>query len=569
MIRDWSIKTKLRAVMLVTASAVLGLTAVAFISYELLTFRNELIRNVSMLAAVIAANSTASLAFRNEQDAQETMRALQAEPQIVAASLYDKDQRLFASYPSHRPEHALLREIGGEGYRFKDGYLLFSQPVFQANKRQGTLFLKADLTAMYQRFRLYLGIVALVLAFALLLALALSNAFQKELSEPILALAATARTVSRSKQYSIQARKFSADEIGQLTDAFNDMMVQIHARDTALRDQEESLHLALTAAQMGTWSWEPRSDQLHWDDTQHQMFGLKPGAFGGSQQHFIDLVVPDDRERVSQAYTRAIEQKSDLGLEFCVYWPDGSIHYLVSRGKALFDAQGEITRVTGVTMDISQSKIKENKIQAALAEKDILLSEIHHRVKNNLQIVDSLINLQSSQVDDPQVLGMLRDSQNCIRSMALIHQTLYQSNDLSRVDFSAVLSSLVPILVSSYGVDPKRITLSIEAPKILLPLNIAMPCGLVVNELIVNAIKHAFPQERSGEIRIECKSNAEGCVTLAVSDDGVGIPEGLVIEHTATLGLQLITLLAEQISANLCFRRANPTRVALRFSLPK
>lgn len=226
----------------------------------------------------------------------------------------------------------------------------------------------------------------------------------------------------------------------------------------------------------------------------------------------------------------------------------------------------EGTKVLSAIVDISDRKLKEQKIQAALEEKNILLGEIHHRVKNNLQIVHSLLDLQSTRIDDDAVLEMLRDSQNRIRSMALIHQTLYQSNDFARVNFSNVLESLVPSLVESYGIDSGAVEFSINANDVLLPLNLAIPCGLIVNELVTNALKHGFPNGRCGEITIELlKHNSE--VLLSVSDNGVGVSPDFDLEKRTTLGLQLVSLLADQINARLSIERANPTRFALTFSL--
>lgn len=221
--------------------------------------------------------------------------------------------------------------------------------------------------------------------------------------------------------------------------------------------------------------------------------------------------------------------------------------------------------VLSAIVDISDRKQKEERIQAALREKDILLGEIHHRVKNNLQLVHSLLDLQSSQIDDPVILGMLRDSQNRIRSMVLIHQTLYQSKDFARVDFASFLDSLLPTLVASYGMDSDRISLVVKTVEVHLPLSVAIPCGLVVNELITNAFKHAFPDSRQGEIMVDLTDGGDGNVGLVVSDNGVGIPAGLDIERTATLGLQLVVLLTDQLGGVVSIQRANPTCFSLRF----
>ena len=224
----------------------------------------------------------------------------------------------------------------------------------------------------------------------------------------------------------------------------------------------------------------------------------------------------------------------------------------------------EGTMVLSAIVDISDRKQKEERIVQALREKDVLLGEIHHRVKNNLQIVYSLLGLQLARISDPLVLDLLRDSQNRIRSMALIHRTLYQSKDFARVDINSFLDSLVPSLITSYGVQPGRVVVHVDALGVLLPINVAIPCGLVVNELISNALKHAFPHGRSGEITVTLRNEPDEQLFLSVSDDGVGIPADLDIAETATLGLQLVRLLADQLGADITIQRANPTRFELR-----
>jgi PAS domain S-box-containing protein len=224
-------------------------------------------------------------------------------------------------------------------------------------------------------------------------------------------------------------------------------------------------------------------------------------------------------------------------------------------------------KVLSAIVDISDRKHKEERIIQALNEKDILLGEIHHRVKNNLQIVHSLLELQLAQTSDPVVIGILRDGQNRIYSMALIHQTLYQSKDFARVDFDSFLNSLASNLTMSYGAPPNRIAVSTDASGVLLPINIAVPCGLVVSELISNAFKHAFPGGRSGHVIATLRKEPEDQVVLSVSDDGVGIPDEVDIAQTATLGLQLVGLLADQLGADVTIQRVNPTRFELRLSL--
>ncbi len=229
----------------------------------------------------------------------------------------------------------------------------------------------------------------------------------------------------------------------------------------------------------------------------------------------------------------------------------------------------EGTLVLSAIVDITDRKHKEQRIEAALREKDVLLREIHHRVKNNLQIIDSLLNLQAARIADTNVQDMLRESQNRIRSMALIHQTLYQSNDFAEVDFRLFLESLVRTLASSHGVDAEHIQMTVEADPVTLPLDSAIPCGLAVNELITNALKHAFPAKRVGKIITCLKSESGDNIMVSVADDGIGMPPDIDINTTPTLGLQLVTLLADQLRGKVVMDTTERTTFSLRFPRTK
>jgi PAS domain S-box-containing protein len=218
-------------------------------------------------------------------------------------------------------------------------------------------------------------------------------------------------------------------------------------------------------------------------------------------------------------------------------------------------------------VNISAKRREEARIRTALKEKEILLGEIHHRVKNNLQIVSSLLNLQAARVEDHAIRELLRDSQNRIHSMALIHQTLYSSKDFESVDFAQFSATLLPALIESFSIDPTRIVTRVEVEPVHLPIDTAVPCGLVVNELITNALKHAFPNRARGEIHVALTRQPGNEVLLSVSDDGIGLPEHADINTTETLGLQLVGLLAAQLDGEVSIHRSDPTRISLRFSI--
>lgn len=201
--------------------------------------------------------------------------------------------------------------------------------------------------------------------------------------------------------------------------------------------------------------------------------------------------------------------------------------------------------------DITARKLAEEKVKASLKEKEVLLREVHHRVKNNLQIIYSLLNLQADRIEHPGAALLLRDSQDRIQSIALVHEQLYRSEDLASVRFADYLRTITQYLLNSYGVDTQQVCLAVDAQNIALPVDIALPCGLIVHELISNALKHAFPDGRKGKISIELHDHEGEHAVLHIADDGVGFPEYFNLVESKTLGLQLAFGLANQLGGRL------------------
>jgi signal transduction histidine kinase/HAMP domain-containing protein len=236
-LRNTPIRRKLMAIILLISGVVSVLTCAAFFASEFLTFRQTSGQQLSTLGKIIGANSTAALAFDNQDDAQEILAALKAEPHIVAGALYDKSGALFSKYPANLPATAFPAAPTADGYRFEQSHLVSVQPVVQGGKRLGTLYLASDMGAMYERFRLYAGIVTLVCAGSFLVAYVLSRKLQRQISEPILALAETAKAISGRQDYSVRATKQGEDELGLLTDAFNQMLAQIQRLNQELEQR--------------------------------------------------------------------------------------------------------------------------------------------------------------------------------------------------------------------------------------------------------------------------------------------------------------------------------------------
>jgi PAS domain S-box-containing protein len=217
-------------------------------------------------------------------------------------------------------------------------------------------------------------------------------------------------------------------------------------------------------------------------------------------------------------------------------------------------------------MDISERKKNEEELKRSLTEKEILLREVHHRVKNNMQVISGLIELQSTQISDPGIQRLFEESYNRIKTMALIHESLYRSNDFDRINFSAYLNELVTYLLDSYGRSTEEITVDIQLPVTHLSMDMAIPCGLVANELISNCLKHAFPDGRHGTITIRLTQASEKECEFSVSDDGVGMPEGLDFRKSPSFGLRLINgLAAHQMRGTIEHREGKGTTFVIRF----
>jgi PAS domain S-box-containing protein len=223
-------------------------------------------------------------------------------------------------------------------------------------------------------------------------------------------------------------------------------------------------------------------------------------------------------------------------------------------------------QMMAIVRNISDRKRAEAQIQNSLHEKEVLLKEIHHRVKNNLYIISNLLDLQSDTITDPQLLSLFSDSQMRIQSMALIHEQLYQSDNLGQIDFADYLQRLINNLFFSFGEEVGDVHPILEVEPITLNLETAIPCGLIVNEIITNAFKHAFPQGQPGEIRIRLFSDIEQHLHLHLMDNGIGIPDDLDWENSPSLGLRLVRILAQQLKATLNFKRDAGTTVELTFS---
>jgi PAS domain S-box-containing protein len=278
---------------------------------------------------------------------------------------------------------------------------------------------------------------------------------------------------------------------------------------------------------------------------------------------WANRIHPDDREWAVE-YCRQLTEKLK-GHEF-VYrmiskegktvWLHDIIHVISENQKPV--------RLTGIMFDVTHTKEDEEQIKTSLKEKETLIKEIHHRVKNNLAVIQSLLKLQAIHIKDEKTKGLFNESQNRVQSMSMIHERLYKTEDLSTINFGEYIRSLATQLFHSYKIDPSLVKLVINIPDLSVDVNTMIPCGLILNELVSNACKYAFPDDRKGELNIMLDKRDDE-YSLTVKDDGVGLPENLDIYKTESLGMRIVTSLVSQINGKLSVDKEGGTKFSIKF----
>jgi PAS domain S-box-containing protein len=278
------------------------------------------------------------------------------------------------------------------------------------------------------------------------------------------------------------------------------------------------------------------------------MLGYSQEEWLGNPVLWYERLYPDDRRLLDAEFARGCLTGGPFKAQCRFLSRDGRVVWVHGEARLIKDPRGVPMLLQGVAFDISESKRAEETVRASLREKETLLKEIHHRVKNNLQVTSSLLRLQTEGVADEGARRALGDSQNRIRSMALVHELLYRSKDLSRVDLADYVRDVSRQLLRSQEIDPARITIDLRLDTALVVADLAVPCGLLLNELLSNCLKHAFPDRRRGCIQIEVRAQP-GRLSLTVADDGIGLT-GTGAAPTS-LGLRLVHTLADQVGGKL------------------
>ncbi|NML17868.1 PAS domain S-box protein [Azohydromonas caseinilytica] len=325
----------------------------------------------------------------------------------------------------------------------------------------------------------------------------------------------------------------------------------LQERTQQLAQARLRLDMALTAGRMGVWDWIVPTGEAYWNRQMYELLGLPVREDGAGQgEVFNAMVHPEDRPAYDQKLARALSDGSIFEMEFRLLRLDGQLRWVLGRGQAMLDEDGQVLRMAGVSLDITAQKTAQLALARALQDKDLLLYEVHHRVKNNLQVINSLLSLQLRSVTDPQGRRAIEEAAARVGVMARLHQELYRSDRHGMLDLAHWLRRLALDTLRLLDGD-RRIALDFEADAgLLLGADQVVPLSLAVSELLTNAVKYAFPPGRTGTVRLRVHRHAQELRVL-VADDGVGLPADFDLEASSGLGMRIIHALVRQIDARL------------------
>ena len=291
--------------------------------------------------------------------------------------------------------------------------------------------------------------------------------------------------------------------------------------------------------------------------------GLSKEKLIGKHLDDLDIILDEDKPLHIDKIVDLLDGNKVKPFEARLMDKNGILRWVNVRLTSI-EKEDVVSFILIIASDITELKKYENEIQDSLHEKEILLQEIHHRVKNNMQIISSLLSIQTRYVDDEESINILKESQNRVKSLAMIHEKLYKSHNFNKIHLLDYIESLVWDLFYSYAIEKGRIKPILDIDDIELNIETSVPCGLIITELVSNSLKYAFPDHREGELEVSLKV-IDNYYELTISDNGVGIPEDIDFFNTDSLGLQLVNSLTDQIDGEIYFDRSNGTKFTITF----
>lgn len=569
---DMPIRDKLRLIIVIISGLAVLMACTVFVTYQWVSGRSSISRRMHILTDIVADQSTAALEFSQAPQAAAILASLRADRQIVTAALYTKDGRLFASYrrdgdgsatPPSRPEP------DGETFQGRD--FVVSQPVLSSGERIGTFYIRTDRSEAWRRLRVNLATVGLVLLGAIGASLFLAGRLGGLVTEPVMRLARVVQTVSIRRDYAVRVESRGHDELGRLIDGFNDMLVQIQERDTALararddlefRVQERTRELqdeiaerrsaqallqekdarlteAQVIARLGSWEWLPHSNALSWSEEMYRIYGVPPSAYGGRFGDYVGLAYPEDRGGLEAALESAARTREPFVHEYRIIRPDGSVHYLHARGKTIAE-EGLPVRVVGTAQDVTERKLSEQSIhdlnlelqarmgELASANRDLegFSYSVSHDLRAPLRAIDGFSQMLAEDcaegLDEVGQRYLDTISQNTRRMGRLIDDLL----DFSRLGRKTLATSTVDVASLAREVFAE---LREQAPGREMELRLSeLPPGhadpAMMRQVLVNLLSNAikYTRGRSPAIIEMGAHQSEGATVYFVRDNGIG-----------------------------------------------
>jgi PAS domain S-box-containing protein len=532
-----SIKRKVTTVIMRASIAVLLVTVAAFMVYDMVTFRQTMVQNLQTEARTIADNCTGDLAFRNEKDAANDLASLQTSPHITAAAIYDAEGRLFAKYPATLSDDSLPASPAGGSYEFGQAHLTVLQPVVQSGKPLGTLYLQSDLAALTQRLQIYGVISLLITAGVLLIAFWLSLTLQQRITNPIIALAKTARDISRQRNFSVRAEKMSDDELGELTEAFNTMLDQLQSSHADLEKSRVQLQIVTDYASVFLCHVDRHQTFQFVNPAFAARFKLTPDQVTG--RSIRDIVGARAYETLRPHIERAIAGER---VEFELEVPYEALGprwmhtiYMPERNRA-----GIVVGFVGVISEISARKRAEQELErardqamAASRAKDYFLAALSHELRTPLNPV---LLIASDAANDPRFPQEARaDFAMIRRNVELEARLIDDLLDLTRIVSGKLLLEKRPLDVCAVLQDALSVVrLEAETKNIELTLDLGTERPVVLGDplrlqqIFWNVLKNAvkFTPE-GGRIAVEIRTLAAGGnVAIKIMDTGIGLTQG-------------------------------------------
>lgn len=345
----------------------------------------------------------------------------------------------------------------------------------------------------------------------------------------------------------------------QLSDEIKDR----EATEEHTRDRESQYKFITDNSDDFITQLDQQKNRIYASPASLKVYGYEPGEIIAKTPD--DLTHPDYHTFTESKFAEMIETRSSRQFTYQAQKKDGTIFWVESILNPLFDPiGGDYKGMVGVTRDIQQRKIKELDIMEGTKQKEILLKEIHHRVKNNFAILVSLINMQMGQTKNKELLQSLTNLQLRIRTMALVHEMLYRSGDFEKISFPGYLRSLASVIAGTYN--RRDIALTIEADEVVMDIEASIPLGLIVNEILSNSYKHGFPDGRAGNIWVTFNVDpGSGNYVLVLRDNGIGMPDGVNLDQFKTMGMQVVQILCDQIEAALVVANDNGASFTITF----